>query len=170
MIPAEEQALFSCSVSSGPSAAEQRSGPGELCIPAPHVLLPGRSVDRSQPQSQRQKSKVTPALHLSHQPAASFHLRQSPQGPITLGRCSTTLATQKGPISAMPQPLTFPQQMGCGQMQLLVLFPAIMDNIHEEDALAEMPVHSVIPASWNYWTAIKNSARHGSSCPLLEQE
>lgn len=33
--------------------------------------------------------------------------------------------------------------MGCSQIQLLVPFPAITDNIHEEDTLAETPVHSV---------------------------
>lgn len=55
-------------------------------------------------------------------------------------------------------------------MQLLVPFPAIVDNIHEEDALAEMPVRSVGTASCNYRTAVKNSAGHRPNCPFLKQE
>lgn len=83
----------------------ERALSGELCR-APRPTCSARrprSVDHSQPQ---RYTGATP----SAAPASSFHLRQSPQGPITLGRCSTTPATQEGPISAIPQPPALPNR------------------------------------------------------------
>lgn len=123
---------------------------------------PTCSVDHSQPQLHRRYTfrSTSQLLPPETKSTGPDNARQVQHNPGNTGR----------PDFCHPTALGFAQQVGCSQMQLLVPFPAITDNIHEEDALAEMPVHSVVIASWNYWTAVKNSARHRSSCPFLEQE
>lgn len=129
---------MSCPARRGP--ALPRRAPVPLPSHTPHAP-PGRSgAGRAQEIIHSHRDNGTKLHQPTPSPAtaASLHLKQSPRGPTALGRCGTA-----GPDFCHPSAPHFPRQMGCSETQLLVPFPAIRDNTHEEDALAGMPVHSV---------------------------